>query len=428
MHGLDISTLSGGNASFMNGVIYKIPIRSFVPSGLYQCSFHTKNLKFLGCFNNEITSGSIGFSYEEALTSTLGEFLERYCAGFYNPEDLICGTYKDLKKQGYNLLPPSFIRPFASYQYKKKFPYKEFTEEDTTYWSYGTNLITGNQLLVPSFLVFLPFKWTDRSEQYIQNTSTGLSSHHTPIKAITNSFFECAERHAFSQFWYFQNSSIFSSYSPQTVINSFPSNSRIKVLFKNPYVKIRVYDLSEFSMIESIVVLMQFKYKDSVFQTIGAASRFKKERAIEKACLEAYQGIDYVLSLKDKIEDKEKFALPNLDSFEKHAMYYNIFPERRKKVPILKDFFENPSSKSKIKFDSQKIKNLSKESLSELKLNYLISHNITTTDVKSLGINVVRICIPEWALLTGNHKTPFLGANVFKNKKNLFTNLPHPFP
>ena len=161
-------------------------------------------------------------------------------------------------------------------------------------------------------------------------------------------------------------------------------------------------------------------------QSMGASSRFKKVDAFIKAILEAYQGIEYALRLSKEDGDYSKEDFSNVDDFDKHFAFYNTFPELRERVPILKEALSKSNFTKEIEDDINKITSFS--NLEKLETSYVLAVDITPSDVNSLEYKVVRVITPEWALLTGEHSTPFLGNIKHNNKKELFLELPHCFP
>lgn len=62
-------------------------------------------------------SSGCGYTWENAVLSTIGEVVERYCPAFYNKDDFIKSSYKDLKVKA---IHPSEIALFHPDQYKEK--------------------------------------------------------------------------------------------------------------------------------------------------------------------------------------------------------------------------------------------------------------------------------------------------------------------
>jgi ribosomal protein S12 methylthiotransferase accessory factor len=155
------------------------------------------------------------------------------------------------------------------------------------------------------------------------------------------------------------------------------------------------------------------------------------EEAFLKAALEAYQGIEYGILLFNKElnwkENQENFE--NVDSFAKHFLFYNIFPEYRNEVPLIRRALESTNGAPQEYFHfTSRPENVTLDTLKSASCSKIIAIDLTTPDVESAGYSVARVIVPEFAYLTGSHSVPFLGGSAFKEKADLFLRLPHLFP
>jgi len=402
---------------------------------LFQTTCEGKNLIYLGSHTNSITAGAIAFDEPQAIIATFGEFVERYCPSFQDREKYnlqINKSYDDLKNLGLNVLDLKFLKPYKDNQYSPTFPYKKITSSEKIDWVMAYCHISEKDIFVPCEQVFLPYKSYDTKFKYFSQTSTGLAAHTSTLNAIKNGYFECEERNAFSKWWYLQKDETYKQikYTQKEVLKKYSHNEKLKSLYDNDNVEIITYDLGKFSNIETIVCFMKFRYKEIEYISIGCSSRISKDEAIIKAALEAYQGVDYVLLLckrKNWLTDHDKdFNLVN--AFDKHFAFYNYFPEFREKAPIMKNLIEGKEYSEIVDFPD-KIKEFSIEEIKQnhKDLPHVISIDLTTSDVESLGFEVHRVILPGFHMLTGSHEMQFLGL-FDENTDELFTEYPHPFP
>ena len=419
--------LFGKQSSFVNSKLFLIPNRSFLPAGLVQTSCEGKNLHLIGCKNQQVIGGSIGFTEHQSVQGTLGEFVERYSAGCWSQAGLTRGTYNELTSHS-TVLSYTKIRPYASWQYTNGFEYHKLKKTDTVSWIRAYNFTTQKETLVPAFLVFMPYADPVSNKKFIQNTSTGLAAHGSIEKATLSGFLECAERNAFSTFWYLQKKLSFIKYNAETVLKHFPDDAHIQHLYSNERIKICVYDLTKLSPIETIVVIVYFKYKNKMLQSIGTAARFYKRDALVKAMLEAYQGIEYAIMLNQKYKEEGGLHKNSIDSFSKHFAYYNFYPRTRHKVPLLKHSLRDDNFRKKLVFAKTKMKSFTRKELLKFNFKDVLAVHITPTDVNDVGYRVVRVIVPQWSMLTGVHNQPFLGNFQRAKREDLFLKYPHPFP
>lgn len=432
---MDYTSLIGTEAGLITDNLIKIPIRGFVPKGLYQVACQSENLAFAGLDTDAVNGSSIGFEYEKAYMSALGEYFERYCAA-YQRKNLVQGTYHSILEKG-PALHPDKIALYADWQYTQPdFPFKKFTSNDEVAWVEAFDLYNRESIWVPAFYALFSHsaKIYDGNVKYMQGTSTGLASGPTLDRAIEGAFLECAERHAFTNFWYNQKKHFDTVplYSQDTILNSFPGNKKLVTLFSNRRVKMFALDLADFGSVETFVTIMFFPYKGKIMMTLGAASRFNKEEAIIKSALEAYQGVEYILAL----QRRHKEWLSNLtdyntiNDFGKHFTFYSAFPELRKQVPILKHILDHGASGTVEQLTNANVADKMKRmaDFHHCGAEKIIYLNLSLPDIQDIGFHAVRVLVPGWSYLTSWHKAPFLGADIFKNNSELFTELPHPFP
>jgi ribosomal protein S12 methylthiotransferase accessory factor len=245
-------------AGMFNGGLHTMPPRRFFPNSLYQCSMKMENLGVYSMSDEtDIVGGSIAFSAQEAHKGAMGELLERYAA-HASVLPFVKNSY-----QNWNLsipaLSPNKIRFYQEWQYPKMSQYLEgnfrsFQENDLTDWVKGYDHITKKEIYIPAFLVYLNYKMDKQKANPTSFlTSTGLAAGATEKQAIIGGLLECAERHAFTQFWYFQNRDQVPMYNQELILKSFPQNEKIKELFNNPSVHLQVFDLSQYVNVETIV-------------------------------------------------------------------------------------------------------------------------------------------------------------------------------
>lgn len=267
---------------------------------------------------------------------------------------------------------------------------------------------------------------------YHFNTSTGTACHLDLPSALENGILECIERDAFSKFWYFQTYHTQEPIHEHAVIDFF-KNKYVNLLFENKNVRLVTYDISNLSYCHTFVVFLLFNYKGKIMISLGASSKLLKLEAIIKACLEAYQGINYTIQLLENniFFDESKiynYDFSEIDNFSKHFLFYNRFPSFRKEVPIIKNLFDKDYKGKFVKnFNKKHINSINKKELNRVGINHLYYSDISTIDVKKTGSKVIKTVIPQLSLLTGNHNYPYLG-NYSDEKKKLFLDFPHPFP
>lgn len=428
-------TIITTEAGLITGPLNHHPCSWFLPNGLHQTTCQSNNLTTLGTNIDAVNGSSIALSLNASVGATLGEFCERYCLAYEDGNRLVLGSYQELAAEpGRSLVHPADFKLYAAWQYAQPdFPFVPFTVHDRIAWVNGTDLLTNREILVPAFLVFLPHDtYYDQRKSFIQNTSTGAAAGQSLARATQGGFLECAERHAFCTWWYKQaqpGQPPVPTYDAPAVLRSYPNNAVLRQLYHNERVRFKVFDLSAYGPVDTMVAFMFYTYKGRQMYALGMASRFDPEEALIKAALECYQGVDYGIQLEHQYQDwtSNPADFSNINDFHLHFALYNRFPALCQQVPLLKEAFD-PAVNAVVVAPSQGPKMRSLADLPLAGLPHVVRVEVTTPDVREVGIAVTRVLTPGWAYLTGSHATPFLGAEVFRGEAPLFTAYPHPFP
>lgn len=422
-------------AGLITGNLYQVPSRWFLPEGLFQTSCDSSNMHYVGSGSSVVQGSSIGTDLRGAMGSTIGEFCERYCAAHEPANRLVVASYTQLVAQygAQAVFAPADYRLYADWQYAQPgFPYKPYSAYDEIAWVNGHDILTDKAILVPAYLVYMPHDSVryDQGVAYALQTSTGIATGRTTAEAVQGGFLECAERHAFTSFWYKQLTlPALPTYAAGTIVRAYPEHEWVQRLYGNPRVQLQVFDLGSLGPVETVVVFLRYRYKNQERLSMGAASRFTKPEALIKAALEAYQGIEYGIMLDKQEKDwtTNQADFTNVNDFHKHFLFYNRFPELQAQVPILQQMYASATApRVEVYAGAERMNTMAEAERTGLK--HLIAVEITTPDVHDLGLKVVRMLTPGWAYLTGLHDRPFLGASVFGHPDELFTHLPHPFP
>ena len=337
-----------GNLGFLNKFPVNIPRNVFVPNCLYENFVSSENLSILGNNRNKIIGGAISTSKNLSMIAAIGEYIERYSSSFQNSTELIKSSYKALNDE-LDCFDPINIKYFNKKQYDSDFfRLNKLSIDSTTYWKESINYFTGNSIFLPFFMTNV--ENIEDDGLYHINTTTGTATHKTLDLAIQGGLLECIERDAFSKFWYYQNLKKFKKFSKDNILQIFKNDEIIFNLFNNKKVKIIVYDLGEYSFCPTYAVFIYFKKKGKIYYSLGASSRLEQNEALKKACIEAYQGIEFTELSCEKLKnefdlsDIQNGNFSNVISFDKHYVLYNLFPELKEHVPI---FIENENNSYK---------------------------------------------------------------------------------
>lgn len=258
--------------------------------------------------------------------------------------------------------------------------------------------------------------------------STGLALGKTSKQAILSGFYEVIERDAFALSWFLK-------LAPNRRLDIKNYIEDNKTMISEKYI-CNAYDISIQNLLNTVVVTIHDE--ETKHFMIGAATRFTISEAIKKAFLEAAQGITYInMLVRNYKNDNLIEEFNKIDSFQKHAAFYSIYPEMRKKVGYFLDedyrftercnsnfneaLSEDMTDDDKIDVIVEMIKNINKD------VYYV---DITTYEIANLGASAARIIVPGMQPLHGTHRYRFLSNKRLMEigEEKVINNFPHPFP
>ncbi len=136
-----------------------------------------------------------------AMAKALGEAVERYCSAMYKKEELPLASFS---KASFPCVSPSDFALFSQEQYSKTtFPFSPFGIDTSIRWAQASDLMKGGACYVPAEMTFTPyFADREKGERHItQSITTGLACHNGRTKATISAICEVIERDAFTITW-----------------------------------------------------------------------------------------------------------------------------------------------------------------------------------------------------------------------------------
>ncbi|NJO81372.1 MAG: hypothetical protein HC828_00520 [Blastochloris sp.] len=107
------------------------------------------------------TTGCVWWDATAAQNAALGEAVERYCGNLV-PGNLLYASYTDCVTAGYPALAPETMRLFSDQQYRRAgFPFTRLKETSPIHWIVGQEMATGTERFVPAALVYVTYPRID---------------------------------------------------------------------------------------------------------------------------------------------------------------------------------------------------------------------------------------------------------------------------
>lgn len=374
-------------------------------------------VKILFSLPKEIISGGLGVhnNKAKALEICLNESIERYCLAYIPKDELVKSKLSDLPVS--NRLKDFFL--YSSLQYKHLHKKFKNPEKDSINWIKINSLKNRNKFVYwPASLMYVPYKVEKR---VAEQSSSGVAAHWSLDKAILSGLLEMIERDAVAI-------NFLKRLNPFEIDQTTIKNLKVKNIInklKQEKKNIKIYKLFS-NLLAPCFVTIIWSMKDkelTIFHCgIGASCSLDSDVALYKSIKESLFTYFYSKNLLDL---KPKNAR-SIKALYEHLLYYQD-----------KKTFKN------LLFNSKQIP-YKKERVSLRKVLAIFEqHNldiyykdITTPDIVSTGIKVVRVVVPGLVELNSSHALPRKNARRLNDlpkelglqTMNGLTNLPHPFP
>jgi ribosomal protein S12 methylthiotransferase accessory factor len=365
-----------------------------------------------------------------AIAKAIGEAIERYCSAIFYQEEFPLTTFQNA---GFSCIPPSTFALYSPSQYQQlNFPYAMFDTHTPVRWVPGHNLCTNEMVYLPAMMVFLPYEADDQEVLITQRISTGLACHCTLEEASISAICEVIERDAFSITW--QTGLV----RPKIKIESLdPLNRDLISRFEATGCSVTLVNITLDTGIPTSLAILHGKCPDSPALVFAAATDLNPAGAVRKSLEELAHTWRLAFRLKNHSPPfSPGIAFENVENQEDHVHLYCDHNNLQ-----LAEFIYSAQEY----IDLQELPNLSTQNPT-LDLNTLVNHidrvnhqviivELSTPDIKGLGLNVVRAVIPGFHPLFIGHRFRALGGTrlwnvpktmgIFETRENFS---PHPFP
>jgi len=389
--------------------------------------FETKCFRF---------NGGAALTKERATMAAIGEAVERYCAGLYDPDSFISGRVGDL---GTNAIAPWEFVLFSEKQYSREnFPLSRPTEDTVFRWVKGRSLVRNTAVYVPACFVYVPYRFTSMDEFVTIPISTGLACGSSYEDAVLRGIYEVVERDSFSITWLNQMQ------IPRLEIDN-PKNAELGAVieaFKEVGLDLRVNFAITDLEIPVVITLSLDNSGAGPASVIAARADFDIEYAIMRSLEETAQTR---LWAKQLMRDRPNFApkegFTNIVDGKDHVQLF-ASPEMRQHLTFLTDApcVVNLSSLEAVPKENVNDRIKRCVNILSSKGHDVIVVDVTTPDIAEVGFRVVRVLVPGLQPLDMNHNWRYLGgkrlyevplrmgfADRTKCEEELNC-IPHPFP
>ena len=378
-------------------------------------------------------SGGTHPSNDVARAAALGEAVERYSGAYARADATILATAREL---GPEAVAPERFALFHHRQLESpRFPFVEFDSATRVRFVEGFALDDGSPAFVPSQLTYMS-GWFPDEERIGLATSNGLACGATLEEAILAALYEVVERDAVMLAWKNSLSLPLLDWSDDEEIAAVDRR-----VFAPTGLRYSVLDGSAFFGVPVAIGVVHGPPDEQTALGIGGGAGPTVSVAWLKALAEAF-GVRRWLSLTT-LENPEG-PLPeaaDVKSFDDHMLFYAHHEraglaafldasERRTPTPGVTTI---PGDTPRAQI-TELLRRLARRGCSA----YVV--DVTSPDVSSIGLHVVRVLVPELCALDVVHSARFLGGRRLyraayevglSDRSYRFEDLnplPHPFP
>jgi ribosomal protein S12 methylthiotransferase accessory factor len=398
-------------------------------------SCNTDRFTSLRNFGN---NGGVSTNRYTALAKAIGEGIERYCSAVFCYDDLEIAQFAELEQRA--VKPGTFALYRAEQLSAGNLPWREFREHVPVAWTEGVSLHTGEPVLLPAAMVFVPYHY-QRSRgdaAIVQPISTGLAAGCSFAEAALGGLCECIERDAFTITWQAQLS------RPRIDRSTVPAAcQRILERYEEVNLDIKVMDITSDLGVPTLLTIAVGRSPLSPAIAVAAATDPDPATALTKSLEELAHTRKFAKQLMDytpEIAPDVTGGHPDVQDQRDHLRFYCAQRAR--------EWVEFTWASEEVRpFDSIKAveggtaEELLRRMVSRVAAADLeaIACDLTTPDVRALGLSVVRVVVPGLhPLFMGYQNRALGGTRLYTVPQRLGcpglnwlqpdNPYPHPFP
>lgn len=423
----------------LTGIVNFVAVAELAPSdpSVWVVAAQLADTTRYGLPSRAASNGSgAGLSYSDAYGAAIGECAERYAMQLWYPEEVLFGSYLQMRERGYNPVEPSCWALFHPEQYPS-IPFSPFTQDTPIGWVRAESLSFREERLVPACMVYMPYRKLYEGEQEIAPAiSTGAACATSIPEALLKGICELIERDAFMIVWRNRLP------RPQVIIDP---NSELYDVYQEHFARPSlnytiVYTTLDLSIPSFWGILEDTRHGTPRF-IVGGAAHPDPNRALLKTLLELVQGLKWVDHARAETVCVEP-GFSNIRLFEDRMRLYAFSDigieafrfAREHPEKILLSEIPNLDCGGDIANLRQIVNMLAQRHLE------VVAVDMTTPDLAECGLFVTRVFVPGLETMEGDHTQQFLGGRrwqevpvqlgILSAPLNLseINPFPHPYP
>jgi ribosomal protein S12 methylthiotransferase accessory factor len=381
-------------------------------------------------------SGGASVHRDLALAKAIGEAVERYCAAIYDVGDLTLCSFLDAPVPCVN--PGDFALHSPEQYAQPGFAFVPFDETTPIRWTPAEDLTTGERCYVPAAMVFVPYTYFQGSgdSPICEPISTGLACHTSYADAAISGICEVIERDAFTITWQAKLA------PPQIRLETLDTfGADLVERFHRTGARVSLFDITTDVGVPTILAVKRESSPQASALTFAAAAAMNPAQAVCKSLEELCHTGRYMQRLVSELPENAD-ALSREDIVDQlghlsywcrhsHAREADFLFESEKRVAFCEiECLATGSPCRDLETLVRKVR--------AVNCRVLIA-DVTTPDLRELGVTVVRAVIPGFhPLFMGYHYRALGGKRLWEvpqalgykgiNRESGDNPAPHPYP
>lgn len=338
-----------------------------------------------------------------ARAAAIGEAIERYSGTFVPFERLVLATSGEL---GDEAVPPERFSLFHPAQLAQpKFPFAVFTDETRLHFAQGASLADGTPAWLPAQLVYLRPAGLDRCPIGYP-TSSGLACGPTQAEATLGALLELVERDAVMLTWKCRLSLPLLDWSENEELRAYDDR-----YFAPTGLRYTVVDGSCFLGVPLAIALVRGPAGSGAALAVGAGCAATVEDAWLKALSEGFGVYRWLRQEAAAAPDRPRLAADDVQAFDDHMRFY-----AHEETAHLAEFLWTSDEQRPVS-DVASLEGTTPSAQIGAVVSRLgragasaYAVDVTSPDVRALGLHVVRAIAPELCALDVWHTARYLGG------------------
>ncbi|HKI21611.1 MAG TPA: YcaO-like family protein [Isosphaeraceae bacterium] len=366
------------------------------------------NTGAFGAQANFKDTGGASVDRSLAMAKAIGEAVERYCSALYDVDELpLCSR----EEADFRCVEPEDCEHYHRDQFKDPlFPFVPFDDSTTIRWTPAVDPLTGETWHVPAALVYMPYYYYKDTPDapIIQPISTGMACHCSLAEAAVSAVCEVVERDAFTITWQARLA------HPQIPVESLSDNNYELVRrLEWTRASVSLFNITLDAGIPTVLAVLSSPSPRTPARTFAAAASLSPETAVRCSLEELAHTRRYMQHITNLLPRLTP-SPPAHENVVDQVTHLNFWCDHGN--AHLADFLWA----SKKRFDFEKIQDLSTgDPVADLRVlceriravnHRVLLVDLTSPDVRPLGLSVVRAVIPGFHPLCMGYKIRALGG------------------